>query len=82
MKETIIILCGGGPAPGINAVVASVTKVFLKHNFRVIGLHRAYYGLFHEDREMEELSYDFADKIFSKGGSALKMSRYKPINDE
>ncbi len=82
MKESIVILCGGGPAPGINTVVASVTKVFLKQGFRVLGLHRGYYGLFHEDREVEELTYDFADKIYSKGGSALKMSRYKPKNDE
>ena len=24
MKETIAILCGGGPAPGINSVISSV----------------------------------------------------------
>lgn len=82
MKESIVILCGGGPAPGINTVIASVTKVFLKQNYRVLGLHRGYYGLFHEDRELEELTYDFADKIYSKGGSALKMSRFKPKDDE
>ena len=82
MKKSIVILCGGGPAPGINTVVASVAKVFLKQGYRVLGLHRGYYGLFHEDREVEELTYDFADKIYSKGGSALKMSRYKPKNEE
>ena len=34
--RTIAILCGGGPAPGINTVVATVTKVFLKDGFRVL----------------------------------------------
>lgn len=37
--RTIAILCGGGPAPGINTVVATVTKVFLKDGFRVLAIH-------------------------------------------
>ena len=38
MKDSIIILCGGGPAPGMNTVVMSVAKTFLSNGFRVIGL--------------------------------------------
>ena len=44
--RTIAILCGGGPAPGINTVVATVTKVFLKDGFRVLAIHEGYKGLF------------------------------------
>ena len=40
MKDSIIILCGGGPAPGMNTVVMSVAKTFLSNGYRVIGLHR------------------------------------------
>jgi len=28
-KDAIAILCAGGPSPGINTVIGSVTKVFL-----------------------------------------------------
>ena len=30
MKEAIAILTGGGPAPGMNTVVGSVAKTFLR----------------------------------------------------
>ncbi len=46
MKESIAILCGGGPAPGINSVISSVAIVFLKAGYRVIGIHEGYKGLF------------------------------------
>ena len=46
MKDSIIILCGGGPAPGMNTVVMSVAKTFLNGGYRVIGLHGGYSGLF------------------------------------
>ena len=39
MKDSIIILCGGGPAPGMNSVSMSVAKTFLSKGYRVIGLH-------------------------------------------
>ena len=41
MKEAIAILTGGGPAPGMNTVVGSVAKTFLRKGYRVIGLHEA-----------------------------------------
>ena len=46
MKDAVIILCGGGPAPGMNSVSMSVAKTFLAKGFRVIGLHGGYSGLF------------------------------------
>lgn len=36
MKDSIIILCSGGPAPGMNTVVFSVAKTFLSNGYRVI----------------------------------------------
>lgn len=80
--KTVAILCGGGPAPGINTVVATVTKVFLRAGYRVIGIHEGYKGLFSETPEIEELTYEKAEKIFSRGGSAIKMSRFKPKNED
>ena len=44
--KSIAILTGGGPAPGMNTVVASVAKTFLRDGFRVIGLHGGYSALY------------------------------------
>ena len=82
MKDAIAILCAGGPAPGINTVVGSVTKVFLNAGYRVLGLHAGYSTMFTGNPHFEELDFDFADRIFSRGGSALQMSRYKPKDNE
>lgn len=82
MKEAVAILCGGGPAPGINTVISSVSKAFLKADYRVIGVNEAYKGLFSENPELTELSYEFADRIYHRGGSAIKMSRHKPKDSE
>tara|TARA_Y100001954_G_scaffold223241_1_gene261352 strand:+ start:309 stop:1526 length:1218 start_codon:yes stop_codon:yes gene_type:complete len=82
MSKAIAILCGGGPAPGINTVVASVAKVFLKDGYRVIGLHEGYKSLFSKDPRMVDIDFAFADEIAKKGGAALQMSRYKPKDEE
>ena len=82
MKESIAILCGGGPAPGINSVISSVALVFLKSGYRVLGIHDGYKGLFEAEPHVQEIDFTFADDIHQRGGSALKMSRHKPKNSE
>jgi len=81
-KDAIAILCAGGPAPGINTVIGSVTKVFLNAGYRVLGIHGGYKTLFKEETKFDELDFEFADAIFTRGGSALQMSRHKPANEE
>ena len=46
MKDSILILTGGGPAPGINTVIGTIAKCFIAHGYRVLGLHGGYKGLF------------------------------------
>ena len=82
MKDTIVILAGGGPAPGINTVISTVSKTFLKDGYRVLGLHDGYKNLFKKEKELEEIDFMWADDIQKQGGSALRMSRYKPKNEE
>lgn len=82
MQGSIAIICGGGPAPGINSVISSVSKVFLKDGYRVLGLHGGYKSLFSEDPVFEEIDFHFADHIRGQGGSALQMSRHKPTDEE
>lgn len=82
MREAIAILAGGGPAPGMNTVISSVAKTFICHGYRVIGLHDGYKGLFSKELKMTDIDYDTADDIFSRGGSYLRMSRYKPSDED
>jgi 6-phosphofructokinase 1 len=82
MQSSIVILCGGGPAPGINTVISTVAKVFLKSGYRVIGLHGGYKSLFSENPEMIDFDFALADDIQKQGGSAIQMSRYKPKDAE
>ena len=80
-KKSVLILCGGGPAPGINSVISTVAKVFLKDGYRVIGIHEGFKGLFSEEPELKEFDFFHADRIFSRGGSTLIMSRFKPSSE-
>ena len=82
MKDSIIILCGGGPAPGMNTVVCSVAKTFLSNGYRVIGLHGGYSGLFSKSPRTEEFDFFKADAYFNRGGSYLQMSRFKPTDED
>jgi 6-phosphofructokinase 1 len=82
MIKSIAILAGGGPAPGINTVIASVAKVFLNDGYRVIGIHDGYKGLFSHKPSMTDLDFITCDKIMNQGGSLLQMSRHKPKDTE
>lgn len=82
MKDSIIILCGGGPAPGMNTVVCSVAKTFLENGYNVIGLHEGYTGLFNPNPRTEVIDWQKADRYFNRGGSYLEMSRFKPTNED
>ena len=82
MKKAVAILCAGGPAPGINTVVATITKRFLADDYRVLGLQHGYSTIFKEQTNYVEMTYEIADRIYDRGGSYLKMSRYKPKKEE
>lgn len=81
-KRSVAILCSGGPAPGINTVVCSIAKVFLKDGYRVIGINHGTMTLFTDNVDAVEIDFETADQYFNRGGSFLKMSRYKPKDSE
>lgn len=82
MQKSIAILCAGGPAPGINTVISTISKVFLKDGYRIIGIHDGYKNLFNGKADTVDINFHYADRIFPRGGSTLRMSRYKPKDDE
>src|SRR5574344_605300 len=82
MKESIVILTGGGPAPGINTVVGTIAKTFISKGYRVIGLHGGYKAIFSPEPSHIDIDFFLADSIFNRGGSYLMMSRYKPTQED
>ena len=45
MSDTLAILVGGGPAPGINGVIASATIEAINSGLRVVGIYDGYRDL-------------------------------------
>lgn len=82
MKKSVAILCAGGPAPGINTVISTIAKVFLRDGYNVIGIHYGYQNLFNGKAKTVNIDFHYADRIFPRGGSTLRMSRYKPKDEE
>ncbi len=82
MKESVIIICGGGPAPGINAVISSISRTFLKSGYDVFGVNDGFKGLLANEPKLEKIDFKFADRIHNVGGSAIKMSRFKPKDED
>ena len=69
MDKSVAIVCGGGPAPGINTVVSTVAKVFLRDGYRVLGVHHGYKGLFADEPEIKEFDINPLF-VFENGVSA------------
>lgn len=83
MQDTLAILVGGGPAPGINGVIASATIEAIKSGLRVIGLVDGYRWLVEGDgSHAVELGIERVSRIHFNGGSILRTSRTNPARDE
>ncbi len=71
--ETLAILVGGGPAPGINGVIASATIEAINNGLRVIGLYDGYRHIARGDvTYVRELTVDDVSRIHFTGGSIVK----------
>jgi 6-phosphofructokinase 1 len=81
--DTLAILVGGGPAPGINGVIASATIEAINNGLRVIGLFDGYRHIARGDTtHAEELTIEQVSRIHFTGGSILRTSRTNPARDE
>jgi ATP-dependent phosphofructokinase / diphosphate-dependent phosphofructokinase len=82
MTDTLGILVGGGPAPGINGVIASAAMEAFNCGLRVIGIYDGYRDLAAGRRpHTVELSFDHVSRIHTSGGSILRTSRTNPAED-
>jgi 6-phosphofructokinase 1 len=81
--KTLAILVGGGPAPGINAVIGAATIEARNRGLRVLGCHDGYQWLMQGDlRHVEELHISPVSRIHFEGGSVLRTSRANPTKSE
>src|SRR5205085_8288187 len=76
------ILCGGGPAPGINSVIGAATIRALVSGVGVVGIRDGFKWLMQGDTSCAvELSIEHVSRIHFTGGSYLGISRANPTRD-
>ncbi len=76
------IVVGGGPAPGINSVISSVTIEVIKRGHSVIGFYDGFRHLMNGDTKIEFLTLPKISRIHRLGGSILHTSRANPTKKE
>jgi 6-phosphofructokinase 1 len=82
-RGKLAILVGGGPAPGINGVIAAATIEGINQGFKVIGLRDGFKWLAQGDTEhVLDLTIDEVAGIHLRGGSILGTARTNPTKSE
>lgn len=78
----LALLAGGGPAPGINGVISSVTIEAINHGMEVYGIQDGYKWLVQGDiTKVRRLQIETVSRIQLSGGSILGTSRTNPTKD-
>ena len=86
-KGNVGILVGGGPAPGLNGVIAAVTIEARRRGLKVYGIYDGYKWLVQDDfdelmERVVELQIKDVSRIHFNGGSILRTSRTNPAREE
>src|SRR5262249_20868554 len=78
----LAILVGGGPAPGINSVIAAATIRARLEGHDVVGIRDGFEWLMQGDVEhITPLTIDAVSRIHFRGGSYLGIARANPTTD-
>lgn len=81
-SQRVAILCGGGPAPGINSVIGAATIRALVAGTNVVGVRDGFKWLMQGDTSHTlNLSIDAVSRIHFTGGSYIGTSRANPTRD-
>jgi 6-phosphofructokinase 1 len=79
----LALLVGGGPAPGINGVISSVTIQAVNHGIETLGIHSGFQWLVRGDTDhVQKLTIRDVKPIQLRGGSILGTSRVNPARSE
>lgn len=78
-KKHVAIVVGGGPAPGINGVIAAAAIESINRGHTVLGIQGGFSKLIKGDvSQVRELSIGDVSRIHNEGGSVLGTSRANP----
>src|SRR5918998_3577653 len=83
-RRRIAILCGGGPAPGMNSVISAATIEAVNSGWEVLGILDGFEHLTKglTDRVVP-LGITDVSRIHTQGGSVIRTSRANPtVTDE
>jgi 6-phosphofructokinase 1 len=81
-NNKLAILVGGGPAPGINSVIAAATIRAALQGIDVIGARDGFEWLMQGDSDhVTPLSIEAVSRIHFRGGSYLGIARANPTKD-
>ncbi len=81
-KNNLAILVGGGPAPGINAVIGAATIRARLEGIEVIGIRDGFEWIMQGDIDHTmPLTIDAVSRIHFRGGSHLGIARANPTKD-
>lgn len=82
-KKSLAILVGGGPAPGINGVIRSVTIEAINSGLTVYGILEGFEHISKGDStHFRELKIEDVSRIHFTGGSILYTSRVNPAKSK
>ncbi len=82
MANRLGILVGGGPAPGINGVIAAATIEAINSGLDVVGIYDGYRWIARGDTtHVKQLEIEDVSRIHFTGGSILRTSRTNPAKD-
>src|SRR6266700_772007 len=80
--NSLAILVGGGPAPGINSVIAAATIRSRLEGLEVLGIRDGFEWLMQGDVEhVAPLTIEGVSRIHFRGGSHLGIARANPTAD-
>ena len=81
-RRSLAILVAGGPAPGINSVIAAATIRAQLEDVEVLGLRDGFEWIMHGDIEhVTALGIEDVSRIHFRGGSHIGISRANPTKD-
>jgi ATP-dependent phosphofructokinase / diphosphate-dependent phosphofructokinase len=81
-QQHLAILVGGGPAPGINSVIASATIRAILEDVEVIGIRDGFEWIMKGDSShITPLTTEEVSRIHYRGGSHIGISRANPTKD-
>ena len=81
VKKSVGIVCGGGPAPGINAVISGVTAEAYRKGWDVLGFYDGFSRLARGEKHFMRLEPGNISRIHQTGGCILKFNPKKKESD-